>query len=370
MSNSYDALTSIGGGGNVVKPAVQARDARIAARAAASAAAKAKRDTRIAARETSRNAAIAKRNANIQSRAEAKKAREDKALDNIINKANSLSVKAVRGRDTALNAAEQTQRTITVIDRGIQANQKTIDKQSELKDTLSQRINNRQLTKNVLLTEQTNLQNAISALPPTADAQKEVLQAQLNRVNFQIIEISAQIASLSGGIDKATNVIAARDSRISELSQKKQTVETRQREKLVQVLEKQDETERQTEKKAIAQDRKKNPDRACACPAVYDPVVINGVTYSNSCEAACQGVTVPPNPVKPQPPENRICLQVITCGSDGNTYPTSCLPVGVYAIRRGGGSPCPTGIVIDEAVYKNPSTRPPVLLVANLVINR
>ena len=368
MSNSYNALTSIGGGGKVVKPAVQARDARIATRAAASAAAKAKRDTRIAAREASRNAAIAKRNANIQSRAEAKKVREDKALGSVINKANSLSVKAVRRRDTALNAAKQTQRTITVIDRGIQASQKTIDKQSELKDTLSQRINNRQLTKNVLLTDQTNLQNAISALPPTSDAQKQVLQAQLNKVNFQIIEISAQIASLSGRTDEATNVIAARDSRISELSQKKQVVETRQKDKLVKVLEQQDETERQTENKGIAEDRKKNPDRSnCICPAVYDPVVINGVTYSNSCEAACQGVTVPSNPVKPQPPEDRICLQVITCGSDGNTYPTSCLPVGVYPVKRGGSC---EGLNIDKEAYKKPSTRPPVLLAANLVINR
>lgn len=82
----------------------------------------------------------------------------------------------------------------------------------------------------------------------------------------------------------------------------------------------------------------------CLCPSVYNPVNMRGTVYSNECIARCKlGIGNAPEPLLPVPNtkpslpngDDRICLQVVTCGSDGNTYPNSCLPKDVYAIAYG-----------------------------------
>ena len=82
----------------------------------------------------------------------------------------------------------------------------------------------------------------------------------------------------------------------------------------------------------------------CMCPAVYQPVNMRGVVYENECIARCKlGIGNEPEPLLPLPSNKpllpngneRICLQVITCGSDGQTYSSSCLPPGVFPSAYG-----------------------------------
>ena len=82
----------------------------------------------------------------------------------------------------------------------------------------------------------------------------------------------------------------------------------------------------------------------CLCPSVYNPVNMRGTVYSNECIARCKlGIGNAPEPLLPIPNtkpslpngDDRICAQVITCGSDGNTYPDSCLPKDVFAVGYG-----------------------------------
>ncbi len=83
--------------------------------------------------------------------------------------------------------------------------------------------------------------------------------------------------------------------------------------------------------------------KPCYCPAVYKPVCgSNGVTYSNACEARCNGITVYTpgacgggdlngsiggyNDCIGRPLKNVYCLDVYqpVCGCDGNTYSNGC----------------------------------------------
>merc|ERR1711872_502366 len=93
---------------------------------------------------------------------------------------------------------------------------------------------------------------------------------------------------------------------------------------------------------------------SCICPAIFAPTCgTDGNTYSNPCEARCNGALVQylgpcfekvdPDPLADIRP--RTCVQVCpalkspTCGIDGKTYDNPCL-VGCSGTRVAHSGPC------------------------------
>lgn len=362
---------------NQEKTPEEQRQDRINAREQAAAEARAARLAERQSWRDARRAEVVQRRETIkQNNAQRLLTKENKDLDKLLVVCDGLSVKAVRGRDINNNVANKIDRNVMIIDMGIQANQQAEQNITKIRERSTQELTRINQTRTDLSTQKNN---KISTLVSLENDSSQAAQRQKVRLQKEIFEIEKRIAILNSreqfvNVDRdvQTAEIAKKASKILELEAKRQAAIAEQQKRLQDLLTEQEEWGRQQERKRLADLRRNDPERRpdCICATVYDPVIINGKTYGNKCEAECAGVTVPPNapkPPQPEPPGGRICLQVITCGSDGNTYPTSCLPVGVYPVKRGGSC---EGLNIDEEAYKKPSTRPPVLLAANLVINR
>lgn len=343
----------------------QQRQDRINAREQATEQAREARQTERQTWRDGRKAAVEQRKETIkENNAEKRLMKEDRELDREVFVSNGFDTRAIKQRDLALNTSDRTNREIIACDFGIQANQNVKQRVAQQQQNISQKlstISSRQsTTTNEIQQKQVRLNNLPNV--PENSRERQRLQTELQRLNTRASSLANAQAALTTRAQSLAQKQNALDTSASNLTAKKQKAVADQQASLKRALEKEDESAKQKEIKKIAQDRKEVPKenrKDCICPAVYDPVVVNGKTYSNSCWAACAGQTVPPNPPKPQPPQNRVCLQVITCGSDGNTYPNSCLPVGVYPVRRGGSC---DGLSIDPAIYKHPSTRPAVLI--------
>jgi hypothetical protein len=100
----------------------------------------------------------------------------------------------------------------------------------------------------------------------------------------------------------------------------------------------------------------------CSCILIYDPVCgVDGVTYGNACEAGCVGnvpvayngecgsgagipPVVSPIPEAPPVPEDCICAAIYApvCGIDGITYSNPC-EAGCKKVAVASDGECPTG---------------------------
>lgn len=233
--------------------------------------------------------------------------------------------------------------------------------------------------KNGVENSKSHLQSRITELQriiQTNPSLSLIIQPEINKLNDRIISLNNEISSITTAINSIQTDIDNLDSSLlgynNQQSEKLDNAidRWRQEENAIRTqMVKQEEFRRFQEKKQIEDTNLKNIGKDCICPAVYDPVVVDGITYSNSCQAVCAGKTVPANPQKPTlpPPNNKVCLQVITCGSDGNTYSDSCLPEGVYPIKIGGS--CSGVTIPSQDLIKNPSTRPPVDIVDDSLVN-
>ena len=171
-----------------------------------------------------------------------------------------------------------------------------------------------------------------------------ILQARLSKIDSQI---NNNIGFINVAESQKQKIETKKDNLsgiVTQVAVLKQEIGTRaaelfkQEEELAKrLLKAEDKFDRHYIKEQFAQLEVDRDD--CICPQTYNPIVIDGVTYGNPCIAACKGKTVPPNPtpppISPIGNKDRICLQVIVCGSDGNTYNNNCLPNGVFARAYG-----------------------------------
>lgn len=220
--------------------------------------------------------------------------------------------------------------------------------------------------------------------------EKRLVEAQLENNLTKISVLQHRIAKIEEKIQKKLKIKLILESRLQKLESKSQTLSSSlsqlsaqkveagskaklllQKEELLtkRVLKAQDKFDRNNSKKEFA--KLVVDSKQCICPMVYNPIVIDGVTYGNACIAACNGKTIPENPDPPTKPpigdRPRICKMVITCGSDGNTYPDSCLPHGVFPVQY--GKSCSDINFIASNSTKPSPNRPPVKISTTKLLN-
>lgn len=202
---------------------------------------------------------------------------------------------------------------------------------------------------NSLGKKQTRVNAKIAEAQASGDTAKvQALSTRLSTLTQKIEKKNTSIAGIESKKQAVSQRSASLSGLISELSVLKEQSGTKaaglfnkENNLAKKILRAEDQFDRQSTNAELATLQVDRLD--CKCPAIYDPVVIDGVTYGNSCIAACKGKTIPPYPTPPvsKPPIGsapRQCLQVVVCGSDGVTYPNSCLPFGVHAVAF--GAPC------------------------------
>jgi rubrerythrin len=402
MSNSYDALTSIGGGGGSGSQDEQPfpKKPTAAEVAAGQAERRAERALAIAAhrqaqieRANTRQTDIASNRTEQTQRAQARR----EQIDNVIAQQEvGMTVRTKNGEVLQLrretNREEKEHAKLAQEKQRIEAKKREAQlvimqleaKKQKLADMIQRdemeinRLNDRLAQQTQTNTNaKTELASLQALYPPYTNPNLVPISAKR-----RIAQLNSLITRTDDTISKTTTLKNQVQARKNDLDNKLQVCDFGQRDKLLQVcdlfpredqvikelLDKEDKTRKAREKKTIVETEKQNAGKGCICPTVYQPVVIDGVTYGNACEAQCAGKTVPSNPVKPPElpkPPTSVCLQVITCGSDGKTYPDSCLPPGVYPVKRGGSC---DGVSIPGDV-ENPFTRPPVITTADPVIN-
>jgi hypothetical protein len=227
---------------------------------------------------------------------------------------------------------------------------------------------------------QTNVSNLNSVKTKLS---RQLEQAQSDNKTGKVAILQARLSKIDSQINNNTGFINVAESQkqrietkkdnlsgiVTQVAVLKQEVGTQaaelfkqEQELVIRLLKAEDKFDRENTKEQFAKLAVDSSD--CICPQIYNPVVIDGVTYGNSCIAACKGKTVPINPTPPTPPpignKDRICMQVIVCGSDGNNYNNSCLPYGVYP--RAYGKSC-SEINYTKPDFEITPFRPPVQIV-------
>jgi hypothetical protein len=227
----------------------------------------------------------------------------------------------------------------------------------------------------------TNLEQALTKAQSGGNSTKIAnLTRKLDKINTTIQKNTGFVSNLERKSSSLTSVIENLNDELfrvdiskASVGQEASVLYAKENILVFKTLKLQDKLDRNYEKKEAARTVIEKLDKqkeGCICSTVYDPVVINGVTYGNSCLATCAGVSVPPEaPKPPKPPiagQPRKCLQVITCGSDGITYPDSCLPPGVNPVAN--GKPCEE-VNYEFTQWGQYAKRPPANIVPMLKLN-
>lgn len=304
-----------------------------------------------------------------RSRAEAKSsslgAKKASTEQRVVNSENRLA-EINRKKEAQIRKAdrlEKKQQRIEKTKQRVEARASAVENKKLWREHVKQRAEGRkvQLEQVLALAQEGGNAERIAAVTKRLEKVNRAVSKNTSAVN----NLSVLKTSLDTQISEKEGVLVVCDFGRTQAGEVACDLYKKSEELTRKVLKEQDRYDRLHDKKKEADTIIEKIDRnkdGCICPTVYSPVVVNGVTYGNSCLAACAGAIAPPNPPRPPKPpigdRDRVCLQVITCGSDGNTYPDSCLPAGVYPVRNGGSCEDINYSDIKDPVFGG--KRPPV----------
>lgn len=240
--------------------------------------------------------------------------------------------------------------------------------------TRQSEINSRISTLN---TNKSKLNNQLSQAQANGDtARAQAIQSRISRIDNKI----SKNTTFTQAIETKKQTLSAKSASLSAVAASLSVLKVQEGTKAADLFNRENELTKKLLKTEDRFDRNQNiADQAtlavdssdCRCPAIYDPVVIDGVTYGNACIAACRGKTIPSNPTPPTSKAPiagvpRKCLNATICGSDGVTYPNNCLPFGVFAIWY--GKPC-NDVGFAPSNPGIPTHKPPAKITNGRILN-
>lgn len=240
-------------------------------------------------------------------------------------------------------------------------------------------------------TRQDSVNNTISTLNTNKSKfNNQLAQAQASGNSARVQAIESRISRIDNKISRNTSISQALETKKQAVSNKTaaltsaavslSVLKAEEGTKAASLFEKENRLTKKLLKNEDKFDRGQNiaaqatlavDSSDCICPAIYDPVIIDGVTYGNACIAACKGKTIPSNPTPPTSKAPiagvpRKCLNATICGSDGVTYSNNCLPFGVFAIWY--GKPC-NDVGFAPSNPGIPTHKPPAKITNGRILN-